>query len=147
MFQTLNGSGSGESGSGRPALRARSFPSRGRMKSSADCLFCKIAARQIPSNIVYETPQVLGFKDVNPQAPVHVLFIPKEHLSGLQDITETNQGAVPPLILAANKIAGEFKVAESGYRLVINCRKEGGQTVDHLHVHLLGGRRMTWPPG
>lgn len=114
---------------------------------TADCLFCRIVRRQIPSAVVYETDAVLGFKDANPQAPVHVLLVPKKHLAGIQEIPFEPPGFLDELVRAANRVAEDSKISASGYRLVINCKKDGGQTVDHLHIHLLGGRRMTWPPG
>ncbi len=117
------------------------------MNRLADCLFCRIVDRQIPSAMVYENEDVLGFKDVNPQAPVHILFVPKKHIPGVHAINSSNQDSIQRLVLAATSVAREHGVEESGYRLVINCRKEGGQTVDHLHLHLLGGRKMNWPPG
>ena len=115
--------------------------------SEADCLFCRIAAREIPSVVVYETEKFLGFNDIHPQAPVHVLFMPKRHIAGVHEITAQNAGEAGSLILAAHEVAREKGLTENGYRLVINCGKDCGQTVDHLHLHLLGGRRMTWPPG
>lgn len=111
------------------------------------CLFCKIARKIIPSDVVYETGGILGFRDIHPQAPVHVLFIPKSHVSGVHEVTQKREGCLEGLFIAANHVAREQKIHDSGYRLVINCKKDGGQTVDHLHLHLLGGRRMSWPPG
>jgi len=113
-----------------------------------DCLFCKILARKIPSTVVYENDDVLGIQDVNPQAPVHALMITKKHISGVNDLGPASfPGTADRLVQAANEAARRFKIDKAGYRLVINCKKNGGQTVDHLHLHLLGGRRMTWPPG
>ena len=117
------------------------------MANPPDCLFCKIIDRKIPSQTVYETDKVLGFKDVNPQAPVHVLLVPKTHLEGVHEIGVEHSGFIEPLVMAANQVAQDLGIGKSGYRLVINCKKEAGQTVDHLHLHLLGGRRMNWPPG
>ena len=113
----------------------------------ADCLFCKIARREIPSTVVYESEGVLGFTDIHPQAPVHDLFIPKIHVAGVGEIPPGIEAIIGDLVGAAHHVARQKKIADSGYRLVINRGREGGQTVDHLHVHLLGGRRMTWPPG
>ncbi len=115
--------------------------------SSPDCLFCKILEGKIPSTVVYETKEMLGFKDVHPQAPVHVLFVPRTHFESVTDLSSAPSGTMDRLVMAANQVAREMNIHESGYRLVINCKKEGGQTVNHLHLHLLGGRRMTWPPG
>lgn len=117
------------------------------MSLSDRCLFCRVVEGAIPSTRVYETGEVLGFRDIHPQAPVHVLFIPKKHIEGVHHITEANKDSITSLIFAANQVAKELSVDQGGYRLVINCRKDGGQTVDHLHVHLLGGRAMHWPPG
>lgn len=117
------------------------------MTHSGDCLFCKMVDRRIPCDIVYENKDVLGFKDINPQAPVHILFVPKKHIPGVHAINLSNQDSMQHLILASTHVARQCGVEESGYRLVVNCHKEGGQTVDHLHLHLLGGRKMTWPPG
>jgi histidine triad (HIT) family protein len=113
-----------------------------------DCLFCKILDRKVPSTVVYENEDVLGIQDVNPQAPVHALMITKKHISGIHEIgAPGHSGMADSLVRAANETARRFKIDEAGYRLVINCRRDGGQTVDHLHLHLLGGRRMSWPPG
>jgi len=112
-----------------------------------DCIFCKIAKRELKSDILYEDDKVVAFKDINPQAPVHVLVIPKEHISKISDINETNKEIISDLIVVANKIADDLKVKESGYRLVLNCGSNAGQEVFHIHLHLLGGRRFSWPPG
>lgn len=117
------------------------------MKSAGDCLFCKVANRAVPSQVVFETDDVLGFKDIHPQAPVHLLFIPKKHVTGVEAVTASGGFSLDPLVAAANHMARESKIHASGYRIVINCKRDGGQTVDHLHLHLLGGRSMTWPPG
>lgn len=111
------------------------------------CLFCGIVEKKISSSVVYESEEVLGFKDLHPQAPVHLLFVPKRHIAGAHALDGSSRGVVDDLVFAANQAAREHGVADSGYRLVINCREHGGQTVDHLHLHLLGGRKMTWPPG
>ena len=117
------------------------------MTQSEDCLFCKIVARKVPSSVVRETAEVFAIKDINPQAPVHVLCIAKTHIPRVHELTPSRPGLMDSLVLAANQIAAESKIKDSGYRLVVNCGKEGGQTVDHLHLHLLGGRPMHWPPG
>ncbi len=111
-----------------------------------DCLFCRIAAREIPAQVVYEDEQVLGFKDINPQAPVHVLFIPKVHLASLKDAEEGHAGVLGRLLLAVRATAEQFGLS-GGYRVVNNCGAQAGQTVFHIHFHLLGGRDFTWPPG
>lgn len=112
-----------------------------------DTLFGKIIRREIPADIVFEDDDVLGFRDVNPQAPVHVLFIPKRAIATLDAATTADAALLGKLLLAAAAYAREQGVAEQGYRTVINCNEGGGQTVYHLHVHLLAGRRMQWPPG
>jgi histidine triad (HIT) family protein len=117
------------------------------MTAADDCLFCKIAARSVPAAVVYESEDVIGFKDINPQAPIHILLAPKKHVSNLQEVSRLGLKSLDHLFHGANDLAREYKVHESGYRVVINCKKDGGQTVDHLHLHLLGGRPMHWPPG
>lgn len=114
---------------------------------SADCLFCRIAQRTIPATIVAEDDALVAFQDINPQAPTHVLVIPKTHIPQVSDLTDATAAVMGRLALMANRLAKQSGCAEDGYRLVVNCGPHGGQTVSHLHVHLLGGRRMTWPPG
>lgn len=111
------------------------------------CLFCQIVERKIPSKAAFESKDVLGFHDMHPQAPVHVLFIPKQHVAGVDELNSENQACFSAMFAAANQVARELQIHEKGYRLVVNCKSDGGQTVNHLHLHLLGGRRMTWPPG
>jgi len=110
-----------------------------------DCLFCKMVAGDITPDVVYENEQILAFKDINPQAPVHILVIPKQHISTLNDLDGKNLAG--ELMLAVVAIAGKLDLSEKGYRTVVNCNKQGGQEVYHLHLHLLGGRQMHWPPG
>lgn len=112
-----------------------------------DCLFCKIVEGTIPANLVYEDENTVAFDDINPQAPVHTLVIPKKHVATVQACAVEDQGLLAELLYACSKVAKLKGVTESGYRLVANTGQNGGQTVYHLHVHLLGGRRMTWPPG
>lgn len=112
-----------------------------------DTIFGKIIRREIPADIVYESDAVLGFRDVNPQAPVHVLFIPKKPIATLNDAAPDDAALLGTLLLAATAYAKQEGLAEKGYRTVINCNEDGGQTVYHLHVHLLGGRKLHWPPG
>lgn len=112
-----------------------------------DTLFAKIVRREIPADIVYEDDDILAFRDVNPQAPVHVLFIPKRPLTTLDAAGPADAELLGRLLLAAAAYAREQGVAEQGYRVVVNCNEDGGQTVFHLHLHLLAGRRMHWPPG
>lgn len=113
----------------------------------ADCLFCKIVKGEIPSTTVYEDEKVYAFNDVSPEAPVHVLIVPKEHIASANDLSEENISVVSDIILAAKKIAIEKGISEKGYRIVNNCGEDGGQSVKHLHFHLLGGRSLAWPPG
>jgi histidine triad (HIT) family protein len=113
----------------------------------AETIFSKIVRREIPAEIVYENDAVLAFRDLNPQAPVHVLFIPKATLATLNDATPADADLLGKLLLAAADYARQEGFAEQGYRTVINCNADGGQTVFHLHVHLLAGRRLHWPPG
>tara|TARA_Y100001970_G_scaffold278038_1_gene383170 strand:- start:65 stop:409 length:345 start_codon:yes stop_codon:yes gene_type:complete len=112
-----------------------------------DCLFCKIIDGEIPGDIVYENDSVLAFNDINPIAPVHILIIPKEHIATLNDLEEKHTQTMGELFLAAKKIASEKGFSESGYRTVFNCNKDAQQTVFHIHLHLIAGRQMTWPPG
>jgi len=113
----------------------------------SDTIFSKIVRREIPADIVYEDDEVLAFRDLNPQAPVHVLFIPKQPLATLNDATAGDAELLGKLLLATAAYAKQEGFAEEGYRTVINTNEDGGQTVYHLHVHLLAGRRMHWPPG
>jgi histidine triad (HIT) family protein len=111
-----------------------------------DNIFLKIIERKIPADVVYEDDRSLAFRDVNPQAPVHVLIIPKKVIPTHADLTDADEGLVGHLHLVAAKLAKQFGL-EDGYRLVLNCKEGAGQTVPHLHLHLLGGRGMHWPPG
>ena len=111
-----------------------------------DCVFCKIAKGEIPSKKAYEDDRVLAFYDLDPQAPVHILIIPKEHISSAAEITSENSGIVAHIFEVAAKLAEENQLTE-GFRVVTNVCKDGGQSVPHLHFHLLGGRSMKWPPG
>ena len=113
----------------------------------SDCLFCKIIGREISGDIVYENEHVLAFTDINPVAPVHILIIPKEHISTLNDLEENHTQTMGELFLAAKAIASKEGLSDSGYRTVFNCNKDAQQTVFHIHLHLIGGRKMTWPPG
>ena len=110
-------------------------------------LFLKIIEREIPADIVYETKDVLAFRDINPQAPVHILIIPKIHIRTVNDIMTDQAELIGKLYLAAKDIAQKEKLSEEGYRLVMNCNKAAGQVVFHIHLHLLGGRVFAWPPG
>ena len=112
-----------------------------------DCIFCKIVANEIPSTRVYEDDQVTAFRDVNPQMPVHVLVVPNQHVADTEHLAEQHDAVVGHLVRSAQEIARREGVAESGYRLVINTGADSLNTVPHLHMHLLGGRKMAWPPG
>ena len=112
-----------------------------------NCLFCKIAAGEIPSTKVYEDEDVMAFRDIAPQAPVHVLVIPKKHVSVWYDAKDESDAALAGLMRAAAQVAKMEGIVESGFRVVSNCGEQAGQSVFHLHFHVLGGRDMTWPPG
>ena len=111
------------------------------------CLFCKIIEGEIPANIVYQDEDVLAFHDINPQAPTHILCIPKKHISTANDISEEDTEVAGKLMTTASQLARQLGFAEDGYRLTMNCNGHGGQTVFHIHLHLLGGRPFSWPPG
>lgn len=113
----------------------------------SDCLFCKIRDGEIPAEIIYENDDVLAFNDVNPQAPVHLLIIPKKHISTVNDIVDVDQVTMGKLFSAARLIASQKGVSDDGYRLVVNCNEKAGQTVFHIHMHLLADRGFSWPPG
>ena len=117
------------------------------MTSDPECIFCKIVAHQIPASLVYEDDQMIGFRDLNPQAPVHVLLIPKEHVVNTEALEPAHDAAVGAVVRAARAVARQEGVAESGYRLVINTGRDANNTVDHLHLHVIGGRALGWPPG
>ena len=112
-----------------------------------DCIFCKIVTGDIPSNKIYEDDKVLAFHDISPEAPIHFLVIPKEHIKSANDINEGNSHIISHIFLVINKLVRELNIAETGYRIVNNCGKDGGQTVDHIHFHVLGQRDLKWPPG
>lgn len=111
-----------------------------------DCVFCKIASNEIPSKRVYEDDQIVAFNDLEPQAPVHVLIIPKKHIRSADQIADDDTNIIGEIFMVASKIAKELGL-ENGYRIVNNCGEDGGQTVPHLHFHLMGGRKMNWPAG
>ena len=113
----------------------------------SDDLFLKIITREIPADIIYENDDVLAFRDINPQAPLHVLIIPKQQVRTINEMCEHHSELFGKLFLAARDIAKEQGVSEEGYRVVMNCNEAAGQTVFHVHLHLLGGRQFTWPPG
>jgi len=113
----------------------------------APCLFCEIVAGHIPCDLVYQDDRFLAFRDIAPVAPVHILVIPRQHIAGLNDLRDDTADTATELLRVASHIARQEKLQESGYRCVINCGQDGGQTVAHLHLHLLGGRQLQWPPG
>jgi len=117
------------------------------MRKSEDCVFCKIVRGEIPSRKVYEDDEVLAFHDINPQAPIHILVIPKKHIPRITEIGEEDRELVFKLIKTCTEVARKEGIAEKGFRLVVNTNPEGGQTVYHVHFHVLGGRQMRWPPG
>ncbi|HET9963427.1 MAG TPA: histidine triad nucleotide-binding protein [Nitrospiraceae bacterium] len=113
----------------------------------SSCIFCRIVEGAIPAKIVYRDDKALAFEDINPQAPVHLLIIPKRHIASVQDCQEIDESLLGHLLLTSVKVAGMKQVVESGYRIVTNVGRDSGQTVFHLHVHVLGGRHLGWPPG
>ena len=112
-----------------------------------DCLFCKIVEKKIPADIVYESEDIIAFKDIEPKAPIHCLIIPKKHISTINDIDESNSNIIGLMYEAAAQLARTFYVDKDGYRVVMNCNSNGGQTVYHIHLHFLAGRQLSWPPG
>ena len=112
-----------------------------------DCLFCKIIAGDIPGHLVYDDKDLVAFNDINPQAPLHVLIIPRRHIATLNDLTTTDDALVGSMFRRAAALAKEHGYAERGYRTVLNCNREAGQSVFHIHLHLLAGRGLSWPPG
>lgn len=113
----------------------------------SDCLFCKMVAGDIKPNIVFETPKLLAFRDLHPQAPTHVLVIPKRHIATINDLNPEDAELAGEMLLAAKTIAQQDGFAQSGYRTVMNCNADAGQSVFHIHLHVLGGRTLHWPPG
>jgi histidine triad (HIT) family protein len=114
---------------------------------TAACLFCRIVNREVPARFVHEDERLVAIEDINPQAPVHVLVIPRKHVATLNELTKSDDALVGEMMRRAAAIAKARGIDESGYRTVFNCNRAGGQTVFHIHLHLMGGRRMTWPPG
>ena len=112
-----------------------------------DCIFCKIVKKEISAEIIYEDDKVIAFKDINPAAPIHILFIPKEHIDSVNFLDEVHIDLIGELFLKIKEVAKKLNIADKGYRIVNNCGELGGQTVNHLHLHLLGERQMQWPPG
>ena len=112
-----------------------------------DCLFCKIADGSIPSEVVHRDNDLVAFRDIRPQAPVHILIIPTRHIETVLDLREEDNRLLGKMVMLANRLAKDEGIAEDGFRLVLNCKRHGGQEVYHIHLHLLGGRAMGWPPG
>jgi histidine triad (HIT) family protein len=112
-----------------------------------ECIFCKIISGEIPSDKIYEDELVLSFKDISPAAPIHVLIIPKKHINSLNDVCEDDLKVIGHIFKVAKNLAEKLDIDNDGYRVVANCGKYGGQTVEHVHFHLLGGRSLNWPPG
>jgi len=117
------------------------------LEQNPDCLFCRILTGDIPAEIIYESETAIAFRDINPQAPTHVLIIPRKHIATINEIDEGDRTLVGGLYSAAREIAAAEGIADDGYRVVMNCNERAGQTVFHIHLHLLGGRAFTWPPG
>jgi histidine triad (HIT) family protein len=117
------------------------------VRALQDCIFCRIVAKEVASDIVYEDDEVVAFRDINPQAPVHVLVVPRKHIPTLNDATPEDQPLLGKLFLVAQQLAQKLQVADGGYRLVLNVNRGAGQSVFHIHLHLLGGRVFHWPPG
>lgn len=113
----------------------------------SDCIFCKIIKKEIPAKIVHEDDMVIAFEDVNPQAPVHLLVVPRKHIPTLLDLTPEDSQLMGHIFLTANNLAKNKGISVSGFRTVFNCNKDAGQAVYHIHLHIFGGRRMAWPPG
>lgn len=112
-----------------------------------DCLFCRVVRKEVPAKVLFESAHVLAFEDIRPQAPVHVLLVPKLHIASLNDAPEGSEALLGELLLAARRAAREMGVGETGYRIVLNTARDSGQAVFHIHLHVLGGRHLEWPPG
>ena len=117
------------------------------MSSLKECIFCKIVNREIKGEIVFENDKILAFRDISPQAPVHILLIPKRHITGLNEISSNENELLGQMLNVIKELARSEKIEKDGYRVVVNCGPNAGQAVAHLHYHLLGGRRFSWPPG
>lgn len=115
--------------------------------SAGDCLFCRIVRKELPAKVLFENARILAFEDIRPKAPVHVLIIPKDHFASLNEAPDGTETLLGEILLRAREIAREKGIGESGYRVVLNTARDSGQEVFHIHFHVLGGRRMTWPPG
>ncbi|MCX7126272.1 MAG: histidine triad nucleotide-binding protein [Gammaproteobacteria bacterium] len=111
------------------------------------CLFCKIASGEIPTKLIYQDSDIVAFNDIAPQAPHHILIIPRKHIATINDIQEEDTALLGKMMLVGKKIAAELSISDAGFRVLMNCNRHGGQAVYHIHLHLLGGRQMAWPPG
>jgi histidine triad (HIT) family protein len=111
------------------------------------CLFCKIATGEIPAKLIYEEKHIIAFHDIAPQAPHHILIIPRKHIATINDLQFEDNELIGDMMLVAKKLAADLKISEDGYRVIMNCNQQGGQAVYNIHFHLLGGRQMGWPPG
>ncbi len=112
-----------------------------------DCIFCKIISGEIPAEIIHRDDEIVAFRDINPEAPVHLLIVPVKHIETITDIDTEDQNLVGRMVFVAKQLCEQEGISESGFRMVLNCREHGGQEVYHLHIHVLGGRAMRWPPG
>lgn len=115
--------------------------------TSQNCIFCQIAARELPADIYYEDKEIIAFRDIHPVAPTHLLIIPRKHIATANEFSEEDSALIGKLSITASRIAKELRVGDSGYRMVMNCNRDAGQTVFHIHLHLLAGRSFSWPPG
>ena len=114
---------------------------------SSDCIFCRIINKEVPSNIIYEDDDITAFYDINPQAPVHIMVVPKKHITTINGMSESDSGLIGKVFLVVKKLAEDNNISEDGYRVVVNCNRNAGQEVFHIHFHLMGGRKFSWPPG
>ena len=117
------------------------------MAQNQDCLFCRIVRNEIDAKIVHEDEDLVAFRDISPQAPTHILIVPRQHIATLNDLTPDHQDLIGKMFLAAKDLAAQEGIEQSGYRCVFNCQRGAGQSVFHIHLHLLGGRALNWPPG
>ena len=115
--------------------------------SDTDCLFCKIVDGDLPADIVYENDSLIAFRDIDPKAPTHILLIPRRHIATMNDLQGDDKGLAGELFVTATELAADEGLADEGYRVIMNCNEAAGQSVFHIHLHLMGGRKMTWPPG
>lgn len=114
---------------------------------NASCIFCRISAGEVPAELVHEDKHTFAFHDIDPRAPVHILIVPREHINTVNELEDNDANLLGRMVLAARRIASDLNIADGGYRLVMNCGADAGQSVDHIHLHLLGGRPFKWPPG